>query len=540
MTVFLKGILIGFASLAIPGLSASTIAIVLGIYYQMISSISSIFKDFKKNVLFLVLLILGYLVGGLIGSLIINTAYEMYPFPLIMAILGFIIGTLPKMFSDTKECLKKKSSWLVLIVTLGLILFCSLIAISENEVTFVNMELIDYITLGIVGFVTAVTLVVPGIDFAVMLLSIGYYYSILGVIADIVSFNNLTHNLLVLGTYLLGYGIGAFVFSKVIKKLIDRFSDATKTISLAFILVAPFVVVKKNIIENSNFYLNDFQIVLGIILFILAFIIIVLIYHFTNPNDKRIPAMKKRNLFRLYYSIGCQFFQAINYLLTMKKMIKKDEITFKEKYDYAEFVISKVNKGGHIYPLVYGEENLRNNTTIYCVNHQGRYDGLGVLTALKDHPCSLLVGKDRVKFPFYKELCLMLNCEYIDRHNMRDVLNTMKRMTERLKKGDSFVVFIEGKYEDNKNNLQEFQTGVLHLAYDSKVPITPIVLYDTYKVYSKSSLKKIYPEIHVLNPIEYEEYKDLDKKELASVLKNKIQGKLNEIKLRKNVRESEE
>lgn len=79
MTIFLKGILIGFVSLAIPGLGASTIAIILGIYYQMISSISSIFKDFKKNALFLIVLILGYCVGGLIGSLIVDTAYNLYP-----------------------------------------------------------------------------------------------------------------------------------------------------------------------------------------------------------------------------------------------------------------------------------------------------------------------------------------------------------------------------------------------------------------------------------------------------------------------------
>lgn len=79
MTIFLKGIFIDFVSLAIPGLGVSTIAIILGIYYQMISSISSIFKDFKKNALFLIVLILGYCVGGVIGSLIVDTAYNLYP-----------------------------------------------------------------------------------------------------------------------------------------------------------------------------------------------------------------------------------------------------------------------------------------------------------------------------------------------------------------------------------------------------------------------------------------------------------------------------
>ena len=49
----LKGILIGFASLGVPGLSASTIAIVLFVYYDMIYAISHIFSQPKKSIIFL-------------------------------------------------------------------------------------------------------------------------------------------------------------------------------------------------------------------------------------------------------------------------------------------------------------------------------------------------------------------------------------------------------------------------------------------------------------------------------------------------------
>ena len=74
--LLIKGILIGFISIAIPGLSASTIAIILGVYYSMINSISSIFKDFKKSVVFLAILILGYAIGSLGGAFMISTVYE--------------------------------------------------------------------------------------------------------------------------------------------------------------------------------------------------------------------------------------------------------------------------------------------------------------------------------------------------------------------------------------------------------------------------------------------------------------------------------
>lgn len=45
---FCKGLILGFVGLAVPGLSASTIALEINVYYDLIDSISNIFKKFKK------------------------------------------------------------------------------------------------------------------------------------------------------------------------------------------------------------------------------------------------------------------------------------------------------------------------------------------------------------------------------------------------------------------------------------------------------------------------------------------------------------
>ena len=49
---FLTGLILGVANI-IPGVSGGTIAMSLGIYEKLISIISSIVKNCKKNVLFL-------------------------------------------------------------------------------------------------------------------------------------------------------------------------------------------------------------------------------------------------------------------------------------------------------------------------------------------------------------------------------------------------------------------------------------------------------------------------------------------------------
>ena len=141
--------------------------------------------------------------------------------------------------------------------------------------------------------------------------------------------------------------------------------------------------------------------------------------------------------------------------------------------------------------------------------------------------------------PMYYEFFQLLEAIYIDSNNPRSQVYATNKMTDKLKEGRNFIVFVEGGYEDNRNNLQEFKTGALKSAYDAKVSITPVVLYDSWKVYGISSLKIIEPEIHYLKSIPYEEYKDMTRRELADMIKERMQEKLNELNKIKGVEFSE-
>ena len=260
-----------------------------------------------------------------------------------------------------------------------------------------------------------------------------------------------------------------------------------------------------------------------------------LMYRLTNKDDKRVNAMKKRNMLRFYFTLIRELPVTFYYLIKMKKMIKKQELTFEEKYAFCQKILAKVNKLGNVYPVVVGLENVDKNATLYIVNHQGRYDGIGALSALKDFPCSFIADKKRICWPFYRELSTLLEAIELELDNPRSEIKALQEMSEGLINGRSYLAFIEGKYEDNGNNLQEFKTGVLKTAYRAKVKITPVVLYDTYLVYGKSSIKKISPEIHFLKPIEYEEFAEINRKELADIIKEKMQNEINIINTRKGV-----
>ena len=542
--LLIKGILIGFISIAIPGLSASTIAIILGVYYAMINSISSIFKDFKKSVVFLAVLILGYAIGSLGGAFMISTVYEIAPLPLIFCILGLIIGSLPKMFKDLMPYRKQISNWIVMILVIVILIVYSYVIIEGKQITFDNMEIYDYILLAFVGFITSVTLVVPGVDFAVVLLACGYYYAIINAISDLMTLNNVLHNVIVLATYLISYGVGAFCCSKIINKLIVKHEVKMKFINLGFVLASPAVVIRKCIIDNPNYaatYSNG-KLALGIVLAVLGFILMIIFNHFASPDNKD-RAHQTRHMFRFYFMILSQPIKAIRYLTTMKKMMKKiDRIPFEERYKYCMSLIDVVNKGGRTRPIFVGLDNIPAETTMSVSNHQGRYDGIGIYSSLKDRQTSFLALESTRHAPMYYEFFQLLEAIYIDDNNSRSQVYAIQKMTEKLKQGRSFIVFVEGGYKDNRNNLQEFKTGALKSAYDAQVPITPVVLYDSWKVYGISSLKIIEPEIHYLKPIQYDEYKDMSRRDLADLIKSMMQEKLDELNKIKGieVKETEE
>jgi putative membrane protein len=253
LSLFLRGIVIGATSLGVPGLSASTIAIVLAVYYDMIYAISHILKKPKQSITFLLFLLAGYGVGCLAGAWAVNALYERFPIPVIAAVVGFLIATVPRMMAENKEDFKRPSNWAVMIMVSAVFLVYALVITNGETVSF-DKELapIDFIMMSIVGMVTSATLVIPGVDFAVTLMALGYYTAFIGLVGDLPALFAHPSRLFLMLFYLVGYGVGSFLFSKGLRYLIKRFPRQLNCANLAMVAVAPIVVIKKCIIDNPN------------------------------------------------------------------------------------------------------------------------------------------------------------------------------------------------------------------------------------------------------------------------------------------------
>ena len=75
MINFFKGIMVGIGGIA-PGLSGSVLLVILGLYEKTINAIGTIFNDFKKNLKFLIPLFLGFGIGVIIFSKVVDYLLE--------------------------------------------------------------------------------------------------------------------------------------------------------------------------------------------------------------------------------------------------------------------------------------------------------------------------------------------------------------------------------------------------------------------------------------------------------------------------------
>ena len=272
----IKGALIGVANV-IPGVSGGTMAVSLGIYNRLISSISHLFRDFKKSIATLIPILLGCALGIVGFSYAIKYLLANQPLPTFLAFLGLILGGIPVLFKDMKEGIKKsKNGRLTAANVLAfLLLFAFAIALpllkgSDDTLMTLTATPDTMVILFFMGVIAAATMVIPGVSGSMIMMILGYYYGIINSITSFIdglkagSISAMAAQLGILIPFGIGAVLGIFLISKLIEYLFERHTVSTYAAILGLILSSPF-----GIFYNTN-ALAHFTIpgfLIGIILF---------------------------------------------------------------------------------------------------------------------------------------------------------------------------------------------------------------------------------------------------------------------------------
>ena len=62
------------------------------------------------------------------------------------------------------------------------------------------------------------------------------------------------------------------------------------------------------------------------------------------------------------------------------------------------------------------------------------------------------------------------------------------------------------------------------MATKTKCPIVPVALIDSFKAFDTGSIDKLVVQVHFLEPMLYEEYKDMKTTEIAAEVKRRIEA----------------
>ena len=277
LILYIKGFFMGIANI-IPGVSGGTIAIILGIYEEFISAISHLFENFKKNLLFLIPVVLGMGSAIVILSGVIKYSYDNFPFPTMLFFVGLVLGGIPLLLKNVKgkKESKKISNYVILFLTFALVIVMTLsdfIFGTMSDVSLVNMNPVGYVLLFIVGIIAAATMVIPGISGSLVLMLLGYYYPVVSTINDLVKFNNIFSNVVVLGVFGIGVVIGIVLISKLLEMLFKKYKVKTYFGVLGFIFASVISIPLSTFIENDSIVIDVQGAIIGMLMLFIGTII---------------------------------------------------------------------------------------------------------------------------------------------------------------------------------------------------------------------------------------------------------------------------
>ena len=270
ITLFFKGIFMGIAD-AMPGISGGTIALLLGIYEELIESISELkislfsklinkgFNSFwkKLNGNFLLVLVSG--IGISLISFVKISASFLESFPLFIwsFFLGLIFATVYVIYKLINQWHNLNFFFLIISIIFSIFL-SSFSAYDTDEISLL------YILFS--GIIASSAMILPGISGSLILVILGVYAYLIKALDNL--------ELIVIFTFISGAIIGLLGFSKILKYLFNNHRDATYTIMLGLVIgsienVWPWNKSFSTELSNLNLFLSISLVILGFIIVIL-------------------------------------------------------------------------------------------------------------------------------------------------------------------------------------------------------------------------------------------------------------------------------
>ena len=242
----LRGVVIGIAN-AIPGVSGGTMMVSMGIYDKLIYSVTHLFKQPVKSIKTLLPYFIGMAIGIVGLAFAIVAMFEHIPFQTCMLFIGLILGGVPILTGQLKGVRLNLSHAVVFLIFFGSIILLQIFGGQGSDVAL-TVTPISLFKLVLVGIVAAATMVIPGVSGSMMLMTMGYYYPVIGSVKDfitaLVAFDapKIIHICMILIPFGIGVVVGIFAVAKLIEMLMDKYEALTYCGIMGLVVASPVVI----------------------------------------------------------------------------------------------------------------------------------------------------------------------------------------------------------------------------------------------------------------------------------------------------------
>lgn len=242
----LRGVVIGIAN-AIPGVSGGTMMVSMGIYDKLIYSVTHLFKQPVKSIKTLLPYFIGMAIGIVGLAFAIVAMFEHIPFQTCMLFIGLILGGVPILTGHLKGVRFNLSHAVVFLIFFGSIILLQIFGGQGSDVAL-TVTPISLFKLVLVGVVAAATMVIPGVSGSMMLMTMGYYYPVIGSVKDfitaLVAFDapKIIHICMILIPFGIGVVVGIFAVAKLIEMLMDKYEALTYCGIMGLVVASPVVI----------------------------------------------------------------------------------------------------------------------------------------------------------------------------------------------------------------------------------------------------------------------------------------------------------
>lgn len=245
------GIAVGIANI-IPGVSGGTFIVLLGLFDQLMESISNIFnlkiklKNKKNDAIFIAQFLLGAAIGLIGFAKILEVLFVKFEVQTLYWFIGLILLSVPML--KRKEMNGEGINWLFLAIGLLLIAGLSYFSPGESgnivpleELVSKNMNLGFCLTLVGIGAIGGASMMFPGVSGSMVLLVLGYYHLFKGYVAHVTSFEPMI--LVALIFIAIGVGLGIITSAMITNYLLKHYKRNTMSFILGLIIMSAIVII---------------------------------------------------------------------------------------------------------------------------------------------------------------------------------------------------------------------------------------------------------------------------------------------------------